>query len=108
MQTLCALDELQPGAGREASVDGPDGLRHLVLFRAGGRICAYLNACPHQGRDLAFAPNEFLFDPDGRLICPHHGAIFDVVTGACLDGPCTGASLTPLGVLVRDGKVCLP
>jgi nitrite reductase/ring-hydroxylating ferredoxin subunit len=107
MQSLCALEDLRPGAAKEASVEGVDGPRHLVLLLAGGLVRAYLNACPHQGRNLAYAPDEFLFDPRGRLVCPHHGACFDVDSGACVDGPCKGAFLTPVDITLKDGFVFL-
>lgn len=107
MKPLCSLDELRPDAGLEVRAEAPDGPFDLVLFRVVGQVRSYRNACPHQGRNLAFAPDEFLFDPDGRLICPHHGASFDVATGECVDGPCKGAFLTRLTVLIRDGMVYL-
>ncbi len=107
MQPLCRLEDIPPGGGREFVLESPAGPRYLALLDSGDGVRAYLNACPHQGRNLSFAPDEFLFDPDGRLICPHHGACFDVSTGECLDGPCKGASLTPVDVHLRDGMVYL-
>lgn len=107
MQVLCTLDDLASGQGKEVQIVTPDGPRWLAVFAVEGVAVAYLNSCPHQGRSLAFAPDEFLFDDDERLICPHHGACFDTATGECTDGPCEGAYLTAVPVAVRDGLVHL-
>lgn len=104
---LCALSEIQPDAGRETRVDGPGGHRDIALFLYDGEVLAYLNACPHQGRNLTFAPDEFLIGGNGRLVCPHHGACFNLATGECVDGPCKGASLTKVDVIVSEGSVYL-
>lgn len=107
MKPLCRLDDIPAGGGLEMALDASQAPRHLALFRHGGQIRVYVNACPHQGRNLAYAPNEFLFNPDGALICPHHGACFDLATGECLEGPCQGAALTSIEIVVRDGTVYL-
>lgn len=54
----------------------------IALFNVGGKFYATGNACPHSGGPLA----------QGRLfgstvICPWHGAQFDVTTGAYCGGP---------------------
>lgn len=102
------MGEIRAGSGKEVSVDTPQGRHYIALFLAGGEVRAYLNTCPHQGRSLNFAADEFLFGPDGRLICPHHGACFTIDTGECVEGPCKGAALKAVEVEVRDGMVCLP
>ncbi len=107
MQPLCAIEEIKPGSGHEVIISGEAGPQYVALFQSGSEVVAYANICPHQGRNLSFAPGEFLFGNDGRLICPHHGACFDLASGLCTDGPCKGDSLTPLPVIVRDGHVWL-
>jgi nitrite reductase/ring-hydroxylating ferredoxin subunit len=103
MKKLCSLDELEPGAGREfRSAQG-----WVVLIRGASGVCAWLNSCPHQGRSLNLGPDEFLFTPEGRLMCPHHGAVFDVDSGSCLDGPCKGSALTAVALSVDDGEIYL-
>ena len=93
--------------GKEVVIDGPEGRRYLALFCREGEVFAYLNTCPHQGRSMNWAPDEFLFGKDGKLICAHHGACFDITTGECVDGPCKGAELTKVAVRVKDGEVYL-
>lgn len=103
---LCARSEIGEG-GKEIRTDGPAGPNWLMLFNRDGKLTAWRNACPHQGRALNWAPDQFLFDPDGRLVCCHHGASFDLADGRCVGGPCLGARLTPVAVTVRDGWIYL-
>lgn len=107
MTDLCAVDEIDPERGREAWVPGPDGGRWVALFRRGEQVFAYLNVCPHQGRALNLGPNRFAFDGEGRLLCPHHGACFDLATGGCVSGPAGNGALTPVPVRVEGGRVRL-
>jgi nitrite reductase/ring-hydroxylating ferredoxin subunit len=93
--------------GKEIVQKTADGPRYLMLFRHSDHVHGYHNVCPHQGRNLNFAPDRFLFDPDGKLVCPHHGALFDVASGECLQGPCRGASLRAIDVFVDGDNVCL-
>lgn len=104
---LCALDEMPVASAREVTLSTASGMRYLVLFRVADGVRAYLNCCPHQGRSLSYAPDQFLFDKDGRLVCPHHGACFEPDSGHCVSGPCQGANLTPVATRVVDGQVLL-
>ncbi len=107
MTELCALHEIDPQRGKEAFVPGPGGGRWIALFRDGDGVVAYLNVCPHQGRALNLAPDRFAFDDDGRLMCPHHGACFDLATGACVSGPAGSGALTAVAVRIENGGVHL-
>ncbi len=103
---LCPLIEVS-AAGKEVIFD-PQGKRcYLMLFEQAGEILAYHNVCPHQGRNLNYAPDRFLFDPQGQLVCPHHGALFDINSGICLQGPCQGAALRKAAVHIEHGNVLL-
>jgi len=39
-------------------------------------------------------------------MCGKHGALFELGTGQCLEGPCKGRSLTPVALTIIDGEVC--
>ncbi len=60
---------------------------------------AWLNACPHEGRRLDYAPGKFLIDKQ-NLVCAAHGASFRLSDGFCVGGPCRGESLR--AVLVTE------
>jgi nitrite reductase/ring-hydroxylating ferredoxin subunit len=103
---LCPLAEVS-AEGKEVIAESAGKRFYLMLFQHAGEVVAYHNVCPHQGRNLNFAPDRFLFDPEGQLVCPHHGAVFDVASGACLQGPCRGASLRKLKLRLENGNVLL-
>ena len=107
LRTLCQLQDIDPESGKEIIIETPGAKRYIALFRLGDGVRAYLNSCPHQGRSLSWAPDRFLFGEHGHLVCPHHGACFDINTGACISGPCEGAWLTAVDTVLRDGKVQL-
>ncbi len=105
-QQLCKLDEVH-SKGKEIRVTIDEKPFFIMLFRVGSDILAYRNVCPHQGLSLNWAPNRFLVDDDGLLVCAHHGAAFDLSNGKCLQGPCKGASLQAVDILVRDDEILL-
>jgi nitrite reductase/ring-hydroxylating ferredoxin subunit len=81
----------------------------IFVIRWGKRVVGYENACPHEGTPLDdMEPGQF-FDADGlRIQCCKHGALFDLGTGECVDGPCVGACLTPVELIVdEDGDICV-
>lgn len=105
-QPLCRLDDISDGDAIAARVPGDDGGAGLIVLRQGERAFAYHNECPHQGRNLDYAPGRFLVR-DGRLICAAHGATFLVDSGACIAGPCRGSRLIAAPIEIVDGAVVL-
>jgi len=59
-------------------------------------IYAYANNCPHQGRMLQWKPDRFLNKDATRIMCAAHGAMFELETGLCDQGPCVGKQLKAL------------
>lgn len=106
-QRLIGLAEIQDGgfAEAEATLDGD--AESLILYREGDRIRAWLNVCPHAGRRLDWAPGRFLKSKDGHLVCASHGASFSLESGECVAGPCRGASLRAVDVMVQGDDVLL-
>lgn len=86
-----------------------DGVsRDALAVRWRGVARAYVNACPHQRRNLDFGDAHVFDETADALVCTHHGARFHPDDGACFEGPCAGAALTALAVEERDGALwCL-
>jgi nitrite reductase/ring-hydroxylating ferredoxin subunit len=73
-------------------VNGPDG-SPLILAEHNGTVVGHSAICTHQGAEIG-----------GDGVCPRHGSVFDIVTGAVLNGPAT-SPLPEVTVTVFDGKV---
>lgn len=85
----------------------PDGLRRevLVLRDANGALRAYRNLCKHLPILLDAGSGEYL-TPDGReLLCNTHGARYRREDGLCVHGPCAGASLDQVPLLVEGDSL---
>ncbi|MBT5388799.1 MAG: Rieske (2Fe-2S) protein [Porticoccaceae bacterium] len=89
---LCQLSDLEEMQSIELTIDE----RRLFAIRKDNQLHAYWNICPHLGIPLNWMPDKFL-DLDGSLIqCSSHGALFEIDTGNCIAGPCSGDRLKPV------------
>lgn len=89
-----------PESGITALTVDISGENVAILVQVeGGQLRAWVNACPHEGRRLDFAPGKFLIDKQ-NLVCAAHGASFRLSDGFCVGGPCRGESLR--AVLVTE------
>lgn len=105
MPEVCRIEDIKADGGKEVCVDIGNGNQWLMLFVRDGEVLAFQNSCPHQGRALNFAPDRFLFTPEGQLMCSHHGATFILPEGVCVAGPCKGSILKSVKTKVEDGIV---
>ena len=104
-EELAQLKDLPDGATRGLILGEGEWPLRAFLVRVGEDVHAYVNRCPHAGRQLNFLPDRFL-TPDGELIqCVAHGAQFDRSTGECVAGPCVGDHLTRIPVIIDGGVV---
>lgn len=110
---ICDTDFIAPGEARafdlsrvtETGEARP--FRILVVRTAAREFVGYVNACAHQGTWLNIGGGEF-FNTDGtRLRCGRHGALFDIESGVCVEGPCKDKSLEPIALAVVGDDVCL-
>jgi nitrite reductase/ring-hydroxylating ferredoxin subunit len=100
---LCRVADIPDGGAIGVHVPSSTGGFDLILLRVGDRVFAYHNECPHAGRNLDYAPGQFLVT-DARIVCAVHGATFAVESGACLGGPCR-SGLVGMPVEVVGGEV---
>lgn len=101
----CLETDLGPGdVIVVALAPAPSGRpREAILLREpAGEPRAYLNECKHLPVPLDGGSREFLDATGAALLCGTHGALYDLSTGYCYEGPCAGASLRALRVLA-DG-----
>jgi nitrite reductase/ring-hydroxylating ferredoxin subunit len=98
LKTLDAIPD--PGG---APADYPD--LPILIVRSGDLVRAYINVCPHQGRPLCLPSGKTLISEDRFIVCPFHGASFELESGAGAGGPGTQAGLKPVAIKVQDGEV---
>lgn len=110
---ICGLNDIpsRRAFGFHLMRIGEDGREHvwpIVVLRWGKHVFGYVNRCPHDGANLDWERGTFL-DPDygTRLMCGKHGALFEMTSGECVDGPCKGDSLEPVPLVVLDGDICV-
>lgn len=70
--------DLEPGAMTLAKA----GEAPILLSNVGGEIYATSRTCPHAGAALNYG-----FLEGSEVMCPLHGAMFDVITGDIVMGP---------------------
>lgn len=95
MERLLGMDELQPGERASVFVDDIPAL----LVRTEDSWFVIEDLCSHDGQPLTDGPVE-----EGAIMCPRHGAKFDLKTGAALCMPATRA-IRVFSVQLRDGAV---
>lgn len=102
---LCDLADIDdPGA--KGFVVEKDGTRlRVFVVRRGGEVFGYVNSCPHVGVPLNLEDDKFLDLFKTGILCANHFALFEIDSGYCVRGPCTGRRLAPFPVMIRDGKV---
>lgn len=79
----------------------------LIVVRLGAEWRAYVNACPHQYLPLDYRSDRVVSADGTMLLCSGHGARFDMLTGAAIDGAECGLDAVPImragGVLMIGG-----
>ncbi len=109
---ICAATDIPNRKGRAFSLlrvneDGTESPWHIFVVRWDKEFFGYVNRCPHEGVNLDWETNQFLEPYTRRIVCGKHGSLFELATGECVEGPCQGKSLEPVGVRVVDGDICV-
>lgn len=77
-QAVAKVSEIAPGSTRRVVVDSTE----ILLCNVGGTIYAIEDVCTHDGGPLDQGELE-----GESVVCPRHGATFDVRTGDALTLP---------------------
>lgn len=96
--SFCAVlpfDQLREGAMRTCEIGG----REIVLCKTQNVVYALDNVCTHAEARMSEGRFRGM-----RIVCPLHGAAFDVRDGRVLSGPAVVA-LPTYAVQVRDGMI---
>ena len=104
---LCHCNDIADPGSKEFSIKL--GRKELELFvvHKDASFHAYKNKCPHTGVSLNWQEDQFL-DLDHNLIqCSVHDALFEVDSGYCVSGPCSGQTLEELEITIKDNEIYL-
>lgn len=109
---ICGLEDIPNRRARafvlaRRGADGQVAPWPIFVLRWGRNVRAYENRCPHQGAHLDWERGSFLDEEGTRILCGKHGALFDLGSGACVEGACLGEGLTPVEVVIDDDDICL-
>ncbi|MFD1684153.1 Rieske (2Fe-2S) protein [Halobellus litoreus] len=79
----------------------------IVLVRCDEEpgVEAWPNTCTHERQ--RFDRGDGAAVRDGEIVCPRHGSMFDVCSGACDNGPAAGTELPDVEIEVESGSVFL-
>ncbi|KAI0067379.1 flavoprotein [Artomyces pyxidatus] len=97
-KTLAVLNESELKDGQMKEVDFENG--KVLLSKLGDKIHATSAFCTHYGAPLS----KGVLTADGRVVCPWHGACFNVTTGDIEDAPAPSA-LHCFKTHIDDGKI---
>ncbi|OQA45945.1 MAG: 3-phenylpropionate/cinnamic acid dioxygenase ferredoxin subunit [Chloroflexi bacterium ADurb.Bin325] len=92
---VARVEDIRPGEKKIFEVDGV----LVVLVNLDGEFYAIENTCTHDGGPLGEGKIQ-----NGQIICPRHGARFDIRTGAALTLPAVDPTAT-YEVRVQDGDI---
>lgn len=92
---VATVDELTPGQAKLVEVNDNE----IALFNVGGEFHAIDNSCTHVGGPLCEGEVS-----GNEVICPWHGAAFDIRTGRAVSPPAF-ESLNRYNLRIVDGNI---
>lgn len=104
---LCTLSDLSENTPIEVTFEADSETHYLFAVLIDKQVHVWKNSCPHQGRPMNWAANQFLVDKKKQLVCAAHGACFNMQSGLCTSGPCSGESLIAYDVYIQSDYVYL-
>lgn len=104
---LCHLADLPEGGARGFDPLGR-GRDTFFAVRRGQTVQVWADRCPHHGTPLPWRKDAYLNAAGDRIVCAAHGALFEIDSGLCVQGPCLGDRLRPVPCTLTDqGEVLL-
>jgi nitrite reductase/ring-hydroxylating ferredoxin subunit len=98
---LCHLGDLPEGGAR--GFDPFERGRDTVFaVRRGDTVRVWADRCPHHGTPLPWRKDAYLNAGGSRIVCAAHGALFELDSGLCVQGPCLGDKLRPVPFMLTE------
>ncbi|WP_137165404.1 Rieske (2Fe-2S) protein [Salinimonas lutimaris] len=99
---LGSLSDIPPGQakGFDPNQTGKDT---FFVVRQGNQLFAYTDICPHYGNTtLPWKRHHYLDSASDHIVCAAHGALFEIDSGTCVQGPCLGQKLLKIPIEVSS------
>jgi nitrite reductase/ring-hydroxylating ferredoxin subunit len=97
---VATVGEVAPGTAKQVTVNG----RKIGLYNVNGTYYALDDTCSHRGAPLSEGECE-----GTEVLCPWHGARFDLTTGSHLSPPAqTGVPAFKVQVVDQEIQVDVP
>ncbi|MDH5610884.1 MAG: Rieske (2Fe-2S) protein [Gammaproteobacteria bacterium] len=104
---LCSISDIQDPGSKAFQLAHNSKIFDIFVIHKDGEFYAFINSCPHTGVNLEWLDDQFL-DRDHTFIqCATHNALFEIDTGQCIHGPCTGEKLTPVKIEIIDNSLII-
>ena len=104
---LSHITDIPDPGSREFSIQTNRATTDIFITHKNGAFFAYKNSCPHTGASLNWQEDQFLDLDQAFIQCSVHGALFEIESGYCIAGPCSGSSLEALNLSVQDDVLVL-
>ena len=104
-RAVSTASELAEGQTVKFSFQENGDRREGFVIRHRGRVFAYRNECRHIPMTMDWVENRFLSRDRCYIQCATHGALYQIDTGLCIDGPPAGERLRSLEVVERGDEI---
>ncbi|MDH5424497.1 MAG: Rieske 2Fe-2S domain-containing protein [Gammaproteobacteria bacterium] len=104
---LCHINDISDPGSREFSLQLANCALDFFVVHKDGQFFAYKNSCPHTGASLNWQENQFLDMDNAFIQCSVHNALFEVDSGYCIAGPCSGSSMEELTLIIENNELYL-
>lgn len=104
-RVVARVGELSHGMTKKFLLTCQGRTMEALLLNHEGEFFAYVNRCCHLQLSLDWVDNHFFSADKCYLICANHGATYEPTTGECVWGPCFGAFLEVVPLVISKEKI---
>ena len=102
---LCSISDITDPGSKSFLLDNNGQEINIFIVHKDGQFHGFINSCPHTGVNLEWQEDQFLDMDQNFIQCSTHDALFEINTGHCIYGPCSGENLTPVQIEVIDNRL---